>query len=368
MTAQYQATVTSKGKGNTGNWGDGTGNLKNAAIIVPNNALGDVKAEITGGKVTAEGDAVTIDAAASAKYNIDFAISGGTFSSDVSKYCADNYTAAKNSDGTYGIVTGDVVVVTDDSYIVAEAGKDLEFSTSTINKLLVNSELTNVNVKMTKNFSTTNWSSFYVPFAITLTNDLLQNYEFAKIWDTELVNEATTLEFKKLSAGDVIAANTPCLIKAKATGERVLEFPSVAFKKPTKVTDCSTTEEKFTFYGTLENTTLKDKYGYYVNPNTQQFTAVSDETSYLRPCLFYMTIQNRETDAYVYPSTEVQAKAFSFRVIGDDEVTGITDVDKSADGVKADKVYTLQGVFVGTNVENLPSGIYVINGKKVVIK
>lgn len=368
--AMNGGTVTSKGIGNTGNWGDGTGNLNNAAIIVPARAYGDVTAKITGGKVTAEGDAVTIDAAASSKHNIDFAISGGTFSSDVSKYCADNYTAVPNADGTYGIETGDVVLVSDNSYQKVSAGETLEFAPSKINKMLINTEIDNVTVKLTKNFSTTSWSSFYAPFAITLTEALLQNYSFAKIWDTELVNDATTLEFKQLKAGDVITAHTPCLVKANATGESVLEFPNVTVKKATATSiDCSTTEEKFTFYGTLEKTTLKDKNGYYVNPQTQQFVPVDNDEAFLRPCLFYMTIQNRATGSYVYPSsTAVQAKAFAFRIIDEGEITGISELGKSASEMKHVKVYNLEGVYVGNDVQNLQSGVYVINGKKIVVK
>lgn len=367
--AMNGGTVTSKGIGNTGNWGDGTGNLNNAAIIVPARAYGDVTAKITAGKVTAEGDAVTIDAAASSKHNIDFAISGGTFSSDVSKYCADNYTAVPNADGTYGIETGDVVLVSDNSYQKVSAGKTLEFTPSTINKMLINTEIDNVTVKMTKNFSTTNWSSFYAPFAITLTDALLQNYSFAKIWDTELVNDATTLEFKQLKAGDVIPAHTPCLVKANATGESVLEFPNVTIKKATATSiDCSTTEEKFTFVGTLEKTTLKDKNGYFVNPQTQQLTAAENDDLCVSPCVFYMTIQNRATGSYVYPSAaSTQAKAFAFRVIGDGEITGISNIEQSA-SEKSVKIYDLQGVYVGNDVKKLQSGVYVINGKKVVVK
>ena len=367
--AMNGGTVTSKGVGNTGNWGDGTGNLNNAAIIVPARAYGDVTAKITAGKVIAEGDAVTIDAAASSKHNIDFAISGGTFSSDVSKYCADNYTAVPNADGTYGIETGDVVLVSDKSYQKVSAGETLEFTPSTINKMLINTEIDNVTVKMTKNFSTTNWSSFYAPFAITLTDALLQNYSFAKIWDTELVNDATTLEFKQLKAGDVIPAHTPCLVKANATGESVLEFPSVTIKKATATSiDCSTTEEKFTFVGTLEKTTLKDKNGYFVNPQTQQLTPAENDGLYVSPCVFYMTIQNRATGSYVYPSAaSTQAKAFAFRVIGDGEITGISDIEQSA-SEKSVKIYNLQGVYVGNDVKKLQSGVYVINGKKVVVK
>lgn len=369
--AMTGGTVTSKGQGNTGTWGDGTGNLKNAAIIVPKGTYGNVTAKVSGGTVKAEGDAVVIEAqpASSASYTTEFVISGGTFSSDVSEYCAENYTAVPNADGTYGIETGDVMLVSDNSYQKVSADETLEFSPSAINKMLINTEIDNVTVKMTKNFSTTNWSSFYAPFAITLTDALLQNYSFAKIWDTELVNDATTLEFKQLKAGDVIPAHTPCLVKANATGESVLEFPSVTIKKETATSiDCSTTEEKFTFVGTLEKTTLKDKNGYFVNPQTQQLTPAENDDLYVSPCVFYMTIQNRATGSYVYPSAaSTQAKAFAFRVIGDGEITGISDIEQSA-SEKSVKIYNLQGVYVGNDVKKLQNGVYVINGKKVVVK
>ena len=294
----------------------------------------------------------------------------GTFSSDVSKYCADNYTAVPKGDGTYGIETGDVVLVSDNSYQKVSAGQTLEFNVDKINKFLVNNDVAGVTVKMTKNFSTTNWAAFYVPFEIALTKDLLNNVEFAELWDTELDKNTngTTLEFIKLKAGEKLSAHAPCLIKAKSQGEQTLEFPSVKITKAGTVSDCSTIKQKFTFYGTLENTTLLDKNGYFIDSATQMLMAVNNSTAFVSPCKFYMTIQNRSDESYVYPTTDIQqAKGFSFRVIGDDEVTGINEVDK--DAAKAGiKIYNLQGVYVGNDVHSLRRGIYVINGSKVVVK
>ena len=92
--------ITSKGIGNTGSWGDGTGNLNNAAIHA-NAKYGDVSVSIKGGKVTAEGNAVTIEQGIA--HTATIAISGGTFSSDVSAYCDANYVTAKNADNTYTV-------------------------------------------------------------------------------------------------------------------------------------------------------------------------------------------------------------------------------------------------------------------------
>ena len=80
-------TMTSKGIGDTGNWGDGTGNLGKAALnfCAP---YGDVTAIIKAGTITAEGDAVLIDAKPTEGKTVTLAIEGGTYSSDVSKYCS----------------------------------------------------------------------------------------------------------------------------------------------------------------------------------------------------------------------------------------------------------------------------------------
>lgn len=100
--------ITSKGIGSTGSWGDGTGNLNNAAIHA-NAKYGDVSVSIKNGKVIAEGNAVTIDQGTG--HNATVAISGGTFSSDVSQYCEKNYYTEKNNDNTYSVKsTKDVAV------------------------------------------------------------------------------------------------------------------------------------------------------------------------------------------------------------------------------------------------------------------
>ena len=296
-------------------------------------------------------------------------ISGGTFSSDVTDYCVDGYVAVANGDGTYGLVTGDIIIGYDNSSkVVAATEKSLEFTTDGLTKLLVNTDVDDATVKMTKTFSSTNWSSFYVPFDITITDDLLEKFSFAKLWDTELVDDATTLEFKLLKAGDKISANTPCLIKATTEGENTLELSGTSVKKVgTTSYDCSTFEQKFTFYGVYENTTLLDKYGYYLNAAKQQFTAVSAASAYIRPTTFYMTVQNRNDNSYCYPTNEQSVpKTIRFHVSGDD-ATGINEVN-NATGEAARKVYNLQGVYMGNDQTVLPAGLYIVNGKKVIVK
>ena len=98
-------TITSKGTGSTGTWGDGTGNLEAAAINV-NAAYGDAAVMINGGKMIAETNALFITNGT--KHNGTITVTGGTFSSDPTAYLAAGYTASENN-GTFTVVPKDYV-------------------------------------------------------------------------------------------------------------------------------------------------------------------------------------------------------------------------------------------------------------------
>ena len=116
----------------------------------------------------------------------------------------------------------------------------------------------------------------------------------------------------------------------------------------------------------MENTYIAAKNGYYLNSEQNSFVYNKNATAYIPPFRYYMTIQNRDDYSYILP-TDGKASVVEFRVIGADEVTGITDVEGAA-AMEAGKVYNLQGVVVGDSVENLPKGIYIRNGRKVVVR
>lgn len=119
--------MTSKGIGNTGNWGEGTGDPDKAALnfCAP---YGNVTATIKGGTITAAGDAVLTDDQPTEGKTVALAIEGGKYSSDVSKYCSSGYTATPNADGTYTVTYfGNVVLVVYDykSKEIVEAGQSI---------------------------------------------------------------------------------------------------------------------------------------------------------------------------------------------------------------------------------------------------
>lgn len=363
-------TMTSKGIGDTGNWGDGTGNLGKAALnfCAP---YGDVKAIIKGGTITAEGDAVLIDAKPTEGKEVSLAISGGTFSSDVSKYCAAGFTATPNADGTYGITkVGDlsVMVAYDKAYDNVEAGGTVDINMDTVNKILVaKTEVANVTTTLTKTFSSTGWNAFFVPFDFTLTAEMLNDFEFAKLYAVIAENNAPVVNFKTVAANDKISAYSPYLIKAKTAGSHSLNVGAVTYKSNAgEPPYTATIDEIYTFYPVMENTYTAVEKGYYLDSKQNSFVYNVNEKAYVQPLRYYMTMWDKNAKDYIVPTSGGASKV-KFCVIGEDEPTGITDmVDDAANA--SGKIYNLQGVVVGNTTEGLPKGVYIKNGRKIIVK
>lgn len=369
----YGGIMTSKGKGNTGNWGEGTGDPDKAALNFCK-PYGNVTATIKGGTITAAGDAVLTDDQPTAGKTVTLAIEGGTYSSDVSKYCSPEYTATPNADGTYRVdYFGNVVLVVYDykSKEIAGAGQSIAIDMDEVNKIWVpEAGVKGVNTTLTKNYTNTGWNSFFVPFDFTLTKEMLNDFEFATLYAIALENGngSSVISYKMAKAGDKIAAFFPCLIKAKATGELKLNVGEVDYKSIKGVTpkDCSSITELYTFYPVMENTYIAAKKGYYLNSEKNSFVYNIHPEAYLPPFRYYMTIQDRGDMSYIEPDNGGASKA-KICVIGENEPTGITDlVDEAANA--SGKVYNLQGVVVGNATEGLPKGVYIKNGRKIIVK
>lgn len=363
-------TLTSKGVGDTGNWGDGTGNLKSAALnfCAP---YGDVTAIIKGGTITAEGDAVLIDAKPTEGKEVSLAISGGTFSSDVSKYCAAGFTATPNADGTYGITkVGDlsVMVAYDKAYDNVEAGGTVDINMDTVNKILVaKTEVANVTTTLTKTFSSTGWNALFVPFDFTLTAEMLNDFEFAKLYAVIAENNAPVVNFKTVAANDKISAYSPYLIKAKTAGSHSLNVGAVTYKSNAgEPPYTATIDEIYTFYPVMEITYTAVEKGYYLDSEQNSFVYNKNEKACVPPLRYYMTMWDKNAKDYIVPTSGGASKV-KFCVIGEDEPTGITDmVDDAANA--SGKIYNLQGVVVGNTTEGLPKGVYIKNGRKIIVK
>lgn len=69
--------------------------------------------------------------------------------------------------------------------------------------------------------------------------------------------------------------------------------------------------------------------------------------------------------AYFTLNATLQSKGYTL-TFGGDEVTGIETVVTGETGVKTSYIYNVNGQNVGTDLNALPSGIYIVNGRKIV--
>ena len=218
----------------------------------------------------------------------------------------------------------------------------------------------------TRTFNNTNWQALYVPFAMDYA-DWSENFEVAQLKEIRNVEGNDVLIVEALEDGSSLVANTPYLIRAKATGTYTLSVDDATAK-------AASSESKvlgdYTFTGTYDGCSTMYSDGHWALASGELRPAASDGTT-LKPMRWYMDVS--------------QAALASVRLAieFDDAVTGVGSVwngSFSADAMKAAEpsaeqlgtvrsgVYSVDGRYLGTTVDGLASGLYIVNGKACVIK
>ena len=115
-------------------------------------------------------------------------------------------------------------------------------------------------------------------------------------------------------------------------------------------------------------------------PNFDTSLEIHQASSMNDPARWIFNPENKEdkVDKYVkcddFPagsSSSGSAKQFTmdFGASSDNVITGISEMKVLPEATAKDtNIYTLDGIFVGSSVKNLPKGIYIVNGKKYVVK
>ncbi len=222
----------------------------------------------------------------------------------------------------------------------------------------------------TRNFTNVNWQALYLPFSLKY-EDWKDDFEMAYINgiiqrdnDDDGNIDDTELEIIKMKSGST-RPNAPYLIRAKTKGEKTffVKNTTVYAAPEESYVDCSTTTATFTFTGTYSTipyeTLITNRY-YAMGGGELVMSNGSD----LRPYRWYMKVENRNYS----PFSSNRAKAITIRVLDEDETTAISEVQMTNDQlpIYPSTVYDLNGRKVSEN--NLKPGVYVKNGKKVMVK
>jgi hypothetical protein len=179
--------------------------------------------------------------------------------------------------------------------------------------------------------------------------------------------DRTILEFVKLNSGST-APNTPYIIRAKSSGEKTLSVQNTTlYKAEDNSIDCSTTTAAFTFTGTYNDISsylsLMVNTFYVIDGDKLSRATISKHPKAFQ---WYMTIKSRNDDYAEYDSNT--AKEITISVLDDEEATGIRQMQMTNDELPVynSSVYDMNGRKINEN--SLKPGMYIKNGKKIIIK
>ncbi len=209
------------------------------------------------------------------------------------------------------------------------------------------------------------YTTLYVDFPFKIVGDVkaytiegvdaknAQGYYFAKV--KELAQQ-----------GDVVPAQTAVVLECNSTNPADNQLLPTGDEKPKTSNNrlCGTF-----FGGSINGLTVKDGAGNDYNVTHDNIRAFNINTADSRNPIGFYKVKNNVTNIpgnkafLVLTSTEAQAKSFVLE-FEDGGTTGIETIENSQKSTEDGVYYDLQG----RRVENPTRGIYIVNGKKVVIK
>ena len=292
-------------------------------------------------------------------------IYSGTYTMDVTEWCAEGFTAEPDGNGNYTIVTGTTFIDGQFTSYNNVQDKEVEY------------------IRYERYDVSTGWNQLYVPFEVPVSVLADQGFEVAYIngvrrgddnYDGEL--DDFVMEVIYIHGGNAdgstktLKANYPYFIRyngedGNSSKDLIIALEDVMLYAAKNATfDCTTFTEKFEITGTTKTvkaTDFEDGYSnkYGVNVRTGKWT-VFGETATMRPFRFYMAVTSREDSSPI-----VSIASMSIVVRGEELPDGTTLIYDINAETGDNMIYDLNGRRV---LETEKGGIYITNGKKVLVK
>ena len=213
------------------------------------------------------------------------------------------------------------------------------------------------------------WNTLCLPFSVTLASGPLSgDNPVAKVFDNTtsgFSNGTLTINFSDAPA--TIPAGTPFIIKWDNTGVNLTEtdlvFNSVTIDATTRDVVCNLGNERsIAFCGTYNATSFTEA------DHSILFLGDNNTLYHPQPSGSNISTIGAQRAYFVLDGLTAGDKALSriFLNFGDDETTGVHDVRCKMEDGRSDAWYSLDGRKIVNG--KLPKGIYINNGRKVVIK
>ena len=228
-------------------------------------------------------------------------------------------------------------VLTAFASVAAHQGVTLEAENDNASKIKTANNAVS-DVSLTRTLEANIWNTFCVPFGFKVENSALAG---AKVKEFDKI-EGTTMYMKDAT---YVLPGRPYLVMPAETDIVNPTFSAVAIydEAATKVGN-----DTYALIGTYSPKTISEDNIYGVKANGAIAKGKKDTT--IKGLRAYFIINNG-----------IGAK-INF---GDDETTGIENI-VTPTAISNQKVYNLNGQYVGNDLKAMPKGIYIVNGKKVI--
>ena len=232
-------------------------------------------------------------------------------------------------------------------------------------------DLVGVNIEYTRGLHNTEWNSIYLPFEVPVTEELLDEFEFAYVNDMHSADtddngeiDEIEMEIVKIKTG-TLHANHPYFIRAKSEYTILqLSYENTTLHATEETTlNCSSIYMDYAIVGSYKHI----KGTEFASMPADRYYAISidggwwqiPEDSSLYPFRAYLSMTAR--DGSPVTVSDEAMRAIRFREKGEG-TTGIEKV-KGENGAVNSEIYDLSGRRV-----MLPQkgGVYIVGGKKIV--
>ena len=229
-------------------------------------------------------------------------------------------------------------VLTAFASVAAHQGVTLEAENDNTSKIkTANNAISDVS--LTRTLEVNSWNTFCVPFGFKVENSALAG---AKVKEFDKI-DGTTMYMKDAT---YVLPGRPYLVMPAETDIVNPTFSAVAIydEAATKVGN-----DTYTLIGTYSPKKISEDNIYGVKANGAIAKGKKDTT--IKGLRAYFIINGNGNEAKIN--------------FGDDETTGIENI-VTPTAISNQKVYNLNGQYVGNDLKAMPKGIYIVNGKKVI--
>lgn len=207
-------------------------------------------------------------------------------------------------------------------------------------------------VAIERTLSSDYWNTLCLPFSLNADQITATFGEGTIITEFSDVNaEGTVMTFKETTS---IEASKPYLFKPANTVESPVVFEGVTITSADADMVIATTNDNYAFVGTYS------EYEMATN-KSEVFITTSGKLSY--PAAGTNTIKGMR--AFIMLPTTANAKAFNLNIGG--EATSIDTIDGGLFNGNA-TIYNLKGQKMSSDINGLAKGLYIVNGKKMIVK